>query len=129
MRHKIRTSRTRAHRNINNIHHKATEEPLNLFSLDLDPAHNNKKIYEITGLQNRIVKIEPSHSNKINIMQCTRCQQYGHTKTYCNMPNVWVKCGGPHNTTDCRKPRETPARCTLGGGNQPRKLPTMRTLP
>jgi hypothetical protein len=118
-RHKTRISQTRAHRNIINVHHKATKEPLNLFFVDLEPAHNNKKIYEITGLQNRIVKIEPPHSKRTNIIQCTRCQEYGHTKTYCNMPYVCVKCGGPHNTTDCRKPRETAARCALCGGNHP----------
>jgi hypothetical protein len=95
-------------RNIINVHHKATKEPLNLFFVDLEPAHNNKKVYETTGLQNRIVKIEPPHSNKTNIIQCTRCQQHGHTKSHCNMPYVCVKCGGPHNTTDCRKTRETP---------------------
>jgi hypothetical protein len=39
--------------------------------VDLEPAPNNKKIYEISRLQNRIVKIEPPHSNK-NIIQCMR---------------------------------------------------------
>ncbi|PNF38951.1 hypothetical protein B7P43_G07034 [Cryptotermes secundus] len=90
-------------RNIINIYHKTTKEPLNLLFVYLEPTQNNKKIYEITGLQNRIVKIEPPHSDKTNIIQCTRCQQYGHTKT------------------DCKKTRETPARCALCGGNHPAK--------
>jgi hypothetical protein len=51
-------------RNIFNVHHKATKEPLNLFFVDLEPVHNNKTVYEITGLQNRIVKIEPRHSKQ-----------------------------------------------------------------
>ncbi|PNF25676.1 hypothetical protein B7P43_G16268, partial [Cryptotermes secundus] len=51
-------------RNIINIHHRSTKEPLNLFFVDLEPAPNNKTNYDITGLQNRIVKIEPPHSNK-----------------------------------------------------------------
>jgi hypothetical protein len=106
-------------KNIINVHHKATKEPFNLFFVDLEPAHNNRKVYEITELQNRIVKIEPPHSNKTNIIQCTRCQQYGHTKSYCNMPYICVKFGGPHNTIDCRKTRETSARCALCGGDHP----------
>jgi hypothetical protein len=69
----------------------------------LRPAHNNKKIYEITGLHNRIVNIESPHSNKTKVIQCKRCQRYGHTKTYANKPHVCVKCGGRHNTTDCKK--------------------------
>jgi hypothetical protein len=48
-------------RNIINVHHKGTKEPLNLFFVGLEPAHDNKKFYEITGLQDRIVKIEPPH--------------------------------------------------------------------
>jgi hypothetical protein len=31
------------HRNIINIHHKSTKEPLNLFFVELEPAPNNKK--------------------------------------------------------------------------------------
>jgi hypothetical protein len=56
-------------RNIINIHHTSTNEPLNLFFVDLEPVPNNKKIYDVTGLQNRIVKIDlrtpirqPSHN-------------------------------------------------------------------
>jgi hypothetical protein len=45
-----------------------------------------------------------------------RCQQYGHTKTYCNRPFLWVKCGGPHSTISCSKRPDTPAKCTLCGG-------------
>ena len=114
--HQHRTGRVR---NIINIQHKSTREPLNLFFVDIEPAPNNRNVYDITGLQNRIVKIEPPHSNKTNIIQCTRCQQYGHTKSYCNKPYVCVKCGGSHKTTDCKKTRDTPARCAHCGGDHP----------
>ncbi|CAH1958917.1 unnamed protein product [Acanthoscelides obtectus] len=46
-----------------------------------------------------------------------RCQQFGHTKTYCNKPYLCVKCGGPHNTKDCKKPKDAPAKCALCGGS------------
>ena len=32
-------------RNIVNVHHTLTKEPLNLFFVDLEPANNNKDIY------------------------------------------------------------------------------------
>ena len=61
--------------------HRITEEPLNLFFVDLEPAAN-KDVYNIPTLKN--IQIEPPRVNKTNVVQCARCQQYGHTKTYCN---------------------------------------------
>jgi hypothetical protein len=90
-------------RNTINVRYKQTKEPLNhFFVVDLEPAQNNKKIYEVTGLQNRTVKIQPPHSSETNITQCMRCQQYGRIKSYCNKPFFCVNCSGPHNTTECK---------------------------
>lgn len=106
-------------RNIINAKHRITKEPLNLFFVDLEPSANNKEIYNIRGLQNRIIEIEPPRTNKNSIIQCMRCQQYGHSKSYCNKPFVCVKCGGAHNTNTCKKSRDTPAKCALCGGDHP----------
>jgi hypothetical protein len=86
-------------RNIVNAHHRQTKEPLNLFFVDLEPADNNKDVYNITALQNKIIHIEPPRVNKKHVPQCVRCQQYGHTRTYCNKPFACVKCGEPHNSS------------------------------
>ncbi|PNF33116.1 hypothetical protein B7P43_G15514 [Cryptotermes secundus] len=51
------------------------------------------------------------------MIQCMRCQQYGHSKSYCNTPFACVKCGGSHNTTECKKSRNTTAKCALCGGD------------
>lgn len=106
-------------RNIINAQHRITKEPLNLFFVDLEPAANNKDIYNLRGLQNRVIEIEPPRTTKNRIIQCMRCQSYGHSKSYCNKPFVCVKCGGAHNTTTCKKTRETPAKCALCGGDHP----------
>jgi len=90
-------------RNIVNAHHRQTKEPLNLFFVDLEPADNNKDVYNITALQNKIILIEPPQVNKKHVPQCVRCQQYGHKRTYCNKPYACVKCGGCHNSSDCVK--------------------------
>jgi hypothetical protein len=97
-------------RNIINAHHRITKEPLNLFFVDLDPAENNKEIYKITALQNKIAQIEPPRTKKNNIVQCMRCQQHGHTKSYYNRPFLCVKCGGHHNRKECKKSKDTPAK-------------------
>jgi len=46
-------------RNITNIRHGQTKNPLNLFYVDLEPAQNNKDIYAITAIQNKIILFEP----------------------------------------------------------------------
>lgn len=105
-------------RNIINAKNRKTKEPLNLFFVDLEPAVNNKEIYKIIMLQNKSILIEPPIKKKF-IIQCTRCQLYGHSKAYCNRPYLCVKCGGEHNTTACKKSKMTPATCALCGGGHP----------
>ena len=78
-------------RSINNINKYDTKQPLPLFLVELEPRNNNKDIYDITKLLNTIVKVEPPRHKK-DIPQCIRCQQYGHTKNYCNRTPVCVKC-------------------------------------
>lgn len=48
-----------------------------------------------------------------------RCQEYGHSKSYCYKPHICVKCGGQHDTRTCEKPRNTPAKCALCKGDHP----------
>ncbi|VEN54315.1 unnamed protein product, partial [Callosobruchus maculatus] len=105
-------------RNVMNGRHRITKEPLNMFFVDLEPASNNKDIYDLVALQNKVVHVEPPRTQR-GLIQCTKCQQYGHTKTYCNRPFVCVKCGGPHNTSTCKKTRDTPAKCALCDGPHP----------
>ena len=50
-------------RNIVNAHQRLTKEPLNLFFVDLEPAANNKDVYNITALQNKIILIEHPRVN------------------------------------------------------------------
>jgi hypothetical protein len=57
-------------RNIKNAQHRTTKEPLLLFFVDLEPAENNKEIYNIKALQNKIIQIEPPRVKKNNIIQC-----------------------------------------------------------
>ena len=91
-------------RNIINVHHRITKEPLNLFFVDLEPARNNKNIYDIMALQNKVIQVEPprvktretSHNAQDANNMATR-------ELNCNKPFVCVKCGGPHNSKDCSK--------------------------
>jgi hypothetical protein len=103
-------------RNMINVKHRVTKEPLPLFFVDLEPQSNNKEIYNLQLLLNCKIRVEPPR-HKNTIVQCTRCQEYGHTRKYCTKPFNCVKCGGPHDTQSCRKSRDTPAKCALCSGN------------
>lgn len=105
-------------RNIINIRHRVTKQPLPLFMVDLEPRENNTKIFDIQQISNLKVSIEAPRKRNV-VPQCIRCQDYGHTKKYCNRPYTCVKCGGAHSTTTCEKPRDAPARCALCGGSHP----------
>lgn len=98
-------------RNIMNVRSRITKEPLHLFFLDLEPDENNKSIYNIKHLNRAVVKIEPPRKVE-ELVQCYRCQQFGHTKAYCSKTFKCVKCGDEHPTAECQKNRETPARCS-----------------
>jgi len=105
-------------RNIISAKHRVTKDPLNLFFADLEPSDTNKDIYKLNRLQNSVIQIEPPRKGK-HLVQCTRCQLYGHTKSHCNRPYVCVKCGGQHSTDSCKKSKTTPATCALCGGDHP----------
>lgn len=105
-------------RNIMNIRHRVSKEPLPLFFVDIEPDTNNKEIYKLDYLLHCKIKVEAPRNKRI-IAQCTRCQDYGHTKSYCKKPFKCVKCGGLHDTSTCTKARSTPATCALCQGNHP----------
>ena len=73
--------------NISNIRHRITKKLLSLFFIDIKQKKkkkkNNKEIYNVNRLMNSIVKIELPLVKK-EIVQCKRCQRYGHTQKYCN---------------------------------------------
>lgn len=105
---------------IMNFHDRITKKPKNLFFIDLKRNSNNKEIYTITKLLNAIVRFE-APNKKTSIVQCKRCQNYGHTRNQCTQPFRCVKCAGHHDYRTCNKNRGdgNPAKCTLCGGAHP----------
>ena len=74
-------------RQITNGRHWKTKDPLNIFFVDLEPAENSTDVFKIHRLLNQVVTIQTPRRYK-GIVQCTRCQQYDHSKTYCTKPFV-----------------------------------------
>ena len=85
---------------ITNIKQRITHKALPLLFIEIESKENNKKIYEINKLLNLIVSFEPPRKKR-DIPQCTKCQDYGHTKNYCHKNPVCVKCAQNHLTALC----------------------------
>lgn len=86
--------------NISNIRQAVTKIPLPLFFLEMKVQSNNKEIFKLNKLQNTIVSVEPPRKKR-DIPQCMNCQDYRHTRKYCNKSPVCVKCAQQHATKDC----------------------------
>jgi hypothetical protein len=67
-------------RNIINVKHRATKEPLPLFFVDLEAQNNYKGIYQLQFLQHCKIKVQPLRHKRL-VVQFARCQTYGHIKT------------------------------------------------
>ena len=104
-------------RNIINVLHPATKAPLPLFFVDLNPGPKNKEIYTVEAIAHTRVKVEEPKRRQ-NIVQCFRCQAYGHTKSYCHRSPRCVKCGEEHLTAECKLPSNGgQTKCALCQGN------------
>jgi len=98
--------------------HPTTKAKLHLFFVDLEPTKKNEEIYDLNRLLRTVIKVEEPHKKR-EIVQCKRCQQYGHSKSYCNYHPQCVKCAENHPTSECTKTRDIPAKCALCNGQHP----------
>ena len=64
------------------------------------------------------VKFEEPRQKPV-IVQCSKCQDLGHTKTYCHHQARCVRCAGPHASNTCQIPRDQPPKCALCGEDHP----------
>lgn len=98
-------------RNIINAKSRVTKTPLSMFFVDLEPSANNMNVFQIRYLYNAVIKIEPPLKTD-DIVQCHRCQQFGHTKSYCRRTYRCVKCGLNHPSNQCTKDKNIPPQCS-----------------
>lgn len=97
-------------RRINKMWNKRSSEPYNMFAIELEPAQNNKDIYSIKYIDHCVVSIEAPHKRREEI-QCHKCQDYGHSKNYCERRPRCVKCAGDHFTSECKQNMNVPPKC------------------
>lgn len=104
--------------NIYNPKSRKTGNPMNMFFISLVPKENNKNVLGSKLFCRQRVNIEVARKSS-EITQCHRCQDYGHTSKYCHREYICVVCGEEHKTSDCTRPKNTPATCALCGGDHP----------
>jgi len=99
--------------------------PQPMFKVDLLPGLQNLKknevhpIYKLQYLLHRRVTVEPPHPRN-GPVQCSNCQEFGHTRTYCTLRPVCVVCGELHRTSECEKKvlnDKNIVKCGNCGGN------------
>lgn len=60
------------------------------------------------------------HINKKGLVQCKKCQAWGHATSNCYLGvRKCVKCAGDHLSSECPKDRSEPAKCINCKGNHP----------
>lgn len=93
-----------------------TKKPIPLVLVTLTKNESAKGIFNNLSSIFRIrIQVE-SLRNRARIGQCYRCQMHGHSANCCHGSERCVKCGEPHRSSNCQKPRDTPAKCALCSG-------------
>ncbi|KAL9702833.1 hypothetical protein quinque_006351 [Culex quinquefasciatus] len=62
------------------------------------------QLREVKTIYNVVVWWRFYTRNKTDVMQCFRCQGFGHGSRYCNMTPRCVKCGQKHGSNECQLP-------------------------
>lgn len=105
---------------INIINRDGNPQPM--FKVELEPEVKKTKgkhaIYDIRYLLYRKVVVEEPHKRK-SVLQCTNCQEYGHSRNYCKLPSVCVICGKLHDSSKCELDKSKPEarKCSNCGEN------------
>lgn len=73
---------------------------LPLFIVQAAPHSPVNEIQKIKVIDHQIIRWERIH--KPEIMQCTRCQRFGHSSSNCKMQSRCVKCGDNHLPAQCK---------------------------
>jgi hypothetical protein len=92
------------------VRHPLTKQLLPMFFVDFKPSLKNSEIYNLKRLYHAVIKVEPPKPRR-TVIQCSRCQEYNHTKNFCHQKARCVKCDGMHSSESCTKSPEAPPVC------------------
>lgn len=87
------------------------EMKLNMFRIRTDTPEAMNKVAELKYVLNQRVYFDLPRKN--DVIQCYRCQRYGHVSSNCHMKPKCVKCEVHHEAGQCKRGErnETPPYC------------------
>lgn len=78
-----------------------------LIFLSMENTENSYKAYGCSELLGQKVKIEPFRQKR-RVIQCFKCQKFGHLSYSCTGATKCVICSGSHKAKDCTNRDKTP---------------------
>jgi len=88
------------------------------YKINLSAKHTLTQLRKIRFLFYSRIYWE-KYINPKKVLQCYRCQAFGHTSANCFKKPRCVKCAQPHLTSECAKSPDTPAKCCNCSGDHP----------
>lgn len=88
--------------------------PLHMVELSKD----HRSIFDLLYVVDLKVKVE-SLRKRTTVIQCHKCQLFGHQQRNCHVGYKCLKCGDGHSTHLCDKPKNKPPKCANCGGEHP----------
>lgn len=98
--------------------------PQPMFKVELAPSASKLRrndihpIYNLRYLLHRRVQVEEPHKRN-GPVQCTNCQEFGHTKSYCTLRAVCVACGDFHQVAHCTLKKDDKENIKCGNCGKP----------
>ncbi|KAK4876598.1 hypothetical protein RN001_009104 [Aquatica leii] len=87
--------------------------PAPMVLVELERKYNS--IYKLTHVVGLSITTEALRQSG-EIIQCHRCQLFGHIQQNCTAEYKCMKCAENHNTHECVKPKTIAAKCSNCGG-------------
>lgn len=92
------------------------EIKLPMYVINFPPTVNKSEIYKIKSVCQCIVQWE-NYKNKKSVIQCYKCQSYGHVSKNCYRSPKCMKCASSHYTSLCDVTDEKLFKCANCKGN------------
>lgn len=83
--------------------------PIPVCAIDLEDNYQGRRIFNLVRLFYSVVKVQKRIAS--NVIQCKRCQRFGHSQANCGLNPRCVKCTGNHHYSECRKSKNTAPEC------------------
>lgn len=92
--------------------------PIPVWVVTLPNNEHSRTIYQLFDINNHVIKVE-SYRPTPHVIQCHKCQNFGHTSRRCNLQTRCVKCSNSHLFSECpsKGPDHTPKCANCGGSH------------